>query len=61
MKGFMGRFGDEIRGWERPKLFPLKFRYSDDMETIEEFNWTFAFFNLRVLDLRLEINECFSR
>jgi len=23
--------------------------------------WTFAFFNLRVLDLHLEINECFSR
>jgi len=36
-KGSMGRFGNEIRGWERPKLFPLKFRYSDDVETIGEF------------------------
>jgi len=50
-KGSMGRFGNEIRGWERPKLFPLKFRYSDDVETIGEFKILARFVDIEKVSL----------
>ena len=50
---------DEIDGG----ILGLGERASTNLEDFisDSYFWTFAFFNLRVLDLRLEINECFSR